>query len=133
MDEEGSAGSQHHTKKTKEEDVSLKEITIKEISKADDTSIQSQEEIVSLISLTDRGRFQTSEHRRQAVKEQLSRLKAKKIEEDFYKWDKEFLEFCEFLGIKNYIIGDKQYPSTQEILCDTLVDGDQNKFVEVIL
>ena len=59
-----------------------------------------------------------------AIKEQITRLKTKKIEDDFYRWKKEFLEFSECLGIKAYVSGEKQYPSTQEILCDTLADGD---------
>ena len=81
----------------------------------------------------DRGRFQVSEHRRQAVKEQILRLKTRKIEDDFYKWNKEFLELCELLGIKAYITGEKQYPATQEILCDTLADGNEEKYVSEVV
>ena len=50
--------------------------------KASDTSIQSHEDRVFQFASTDRGRFQTSEHRRQVVKVQI-RLKTKRIEDDF--------------------------------------------------
>ena len=49
------------------------------MNKADGTSGQYQEERVSSLSPADRGRFQTDDHRRQAVKELSSRLKAKKM------------------------------------------------------
>ena len=34
----------------------------------------------------------------------------------------------ECLGIKAYITGEKLYLSTNEILCDTLADGDEGKY-----
>ena len=81
----------------------------------------------------DRGIFQINEHRRQAIKEQIIRLKTKKIEDDFYKWNKDFLGLSECLGIKAYVSGKKQYPLTQEILCDTLADGDEGKYISDVV
>ena len=53
------------------------------MNKASDTSIQSHEDTVYQLAPMDRGRFQTNGHRRQAIKEQIIRLKTKKIEDDF--------------------------------------------------
>ena len=47
--------------------------------------------------------------------------------------DKEFLKLSECLGIKVYITGEKQYPSTQKILCDTLADGSEEKYVSEVV
>lgn len=55
----------------------------------------------------------------------MSRLKSKKIEEKFYKWNKKFLELCDCPEIKAYVTVERTYPTTQEILCDTMADGDQ--------
>lgn len=53
----------------------------------------------------------------------------KKIEDDLYRWNREFLELWELQGIKPYINGDKQYSPVQEVLCDTLANGDVEKYV----
>ena len=111
MDEEGSAGSQEETVKLKEYK-SVEEAIQEGMHKASDTSIQSHAETVYQFAPDDRGWFQISENRRQAAKEQIIRLKTKNIENDFYKWNKEFLELSECLGIKPYMCEEKQYPST---------------------
>lgn len=41
------------------------------------------------------------ENMRHAVKEQISRLKNRKVEEDFDKWNSEFLELNRCLGTKS--------------------------------
>ena len=53
--------------------------------------------------------------------------------DDLYKWNKEFLELSECLGIKAYMNGEKQYPSSQEILCDTFADGNEEKYVSEVI
>ena len=73
------------------------------IQKASDASVQSHEDAVFKFAPVDRGRFQNHEHRKQAVKEQINRLKTRKIEDYFYKWNKDFIELSECLGIKAYI------------------------------
>ena len=84
------------------------EEAIKEgIQKASEVSVQSHEDTVMQLTPTDRGRFYSHEYRIQAVKEQISRLKTRKIEDDFYKWNKdEFIELSECHGIKAYIRGE---------------------------
>ena len=63
----------------------------------------------------------------------INKVKIEKNDEDFYRWNKEFLELCDFLGIKPYLVGDKQYPSTQEILCDTLADEDEERYISDVV
>ena len=60
-------------------------------------------------------------------------MKTKKIEDDFYRWNKEFLGLSECLRIKAYVSGKKQYPSMQEILCDILTDGDEERYVHEVV
>ena len=85
MGKEGSIGSQDETVKLKEESKSMEEAIKEGIQKASEVSVQSHEETVYQFAPDDRGRFQISEYRRQAMKEQIIRLKDKKIENDFYK------------------------------------------------
>ena len=68
MDEEGSTGLQGDTVKLKQESKSIEEAIEVGIQKASDTSIQCHEETVFQFAPTERGGFQISEHRRQAVK-----------------------------------------------------------------
>ena len=107
MDEEGSNGSEDETVKLKEESKSMEEAIKEGIQKASEVSVQSHEETVYQFAPDDRGRFQISEHRRQAMKEQIIRLKDKNIENNFYKWNKEFLDLSECLGIKPYMCQEK--------------------------
>ena len=93
----------------------------------------SPKDAVYQLAPIDKGRFQINEHRRHAIKEQIIRLKTKKIEDDLYRWNKEFLELNECLGIKAYVSGEKQFPSTQEILCDILADGDEERYVNEVV
>ena len=133
MDEEGSTGSQDDTVKLKDKSKLVDEAIREGINKASDTSFQSHEDTVFQFALVDSGRFQNNKHRRQAIKEQIIRFKTKKIEDDFYKWNKEFLELNWCLGIKAYMCGEKQYPSTREILGDTLADGNKEKNVNEVV
>ena len=80
-----------------------------------DTSAQSHEDSVSQLAPSDRGRFQTTENMRQ-----ISRLKARKFEDDFFKWNNEFMELSECLEMREYITCEKPYTTTQEILCDRM-------------
>lgn len=57
----------------------MDEVIQEGIKKASDTSVQSHEDTVFQFALMDKGRFQTNEHRRQAIKEQIIRSKTKKI------------------------------------------------------
>ena len=107
MDEEGSNGSEDETVELKKESKSMEEAIKEGIQKASERSIQSHEDTVFQFSPDDRGRFHNNEHKRQAIKEQIIRLKTKKIDDDFYKWNKEFLELSECLGIKAYITREK--------------------------
>ena len=128
MDEED------NTEKIEEETKSVEEAIKQGMTKAsENTSVQSQEDTISQFSSIDRRRFQNIEHRRQAVKEQVSRLKAKKIEDGFYKWNEEFLELNYCLGTKVYVTDEKPYPTTQEILCDTMADGDEERYVREVI
>ena len=86
MDEEGSTGSQEDTVKLKEESKLMEEAIKEGIQKASEVSVQSHEDTVMQLTPTDRGRFYSHEYRIQAVKQQISRLKTRKIEDDFYKW-----------------------------------------------
>ena len=95
MDKEGSTGSQDDTVKLKDESKLVDETIRVGIQKASDTSVQPHEDTVFQFAPVDRGRFQNHEQRRQAVKEQISRLKYRKIEDDLYKWNKDFIELSE--------------------------------------
>lgn len=64
MYEKGTAGSQDDTVEMKEESALVEEAIKKGIDKASDTSVQSQEETVSLIAPTNRGQVQTSDYRK---------------------------------------------------------------------
>ena len=55
------------------------------------------------------------------------------MEDDFYKWNKEFLKLSECLGIRTYIIGEKSYPTTQEILRDSMVEGDGERYIREVI
>ena len=133
MDEEGSTGSQEDAVKLEEESKLIEEAIEKGMKRASVTSIQSCEDTVFQFTPVDRGRFQVSDQRRQAIKEQLIRLKSRKMDKDFYRWNKDFPDLCDFWGIKPYLGGDKQFPSTQEILCDTLADEDEEKYVNEVI
>ena len=67
MDKDGSIGSQDDTEKI-EDETKTKEEAIKQgmVRASQNTSVQSQEEMVTHFTPTDRSFFQTSEHRRYA-------------------------------------------------------------------
>ena len=74
----------------------------------------SPEDTMSEYAPEDRGRFQVSKHMRNIVNGQISRLMIGRLETGFYKLDGEFLELCDELGVRSYLLGKDDYLTMQE-------------------
>ena len=62
-----------------------------------------------------------------------SRLKSNKIEDNFFKWNNELMGLCEYLGTKEYMTGDKSFPTTQEMLCDGVAGVDEERYIKEVI
>ena len=82
---------------------------------------------------TDRERFQSMMPMKQAYKELMLGLKIKSIEDDFQRWNRDFLELTDCLEVREYITKERPYPTTHERLCDKMADGDEEVNVQNVL